>query len=135
MTKILIVEDNELNLKLLRDLFETQGFEVHEAVTGPDGLRLAAELQPDLIVLDIQLPGMDGLSVARSLKADPATKAMPILALTAYAMRQDEEAALRSGCDAYVPKPIRTREFLAKVKSMLEAGKPPRHEDTKGPSF
>lgn len=120
MTRILVVEDNELNLKLLRDLFETQGFEVHEALTGPDGLRLAGSLTPDLIVLDIQLPDLDGLSVAKKLKADPATRAIPILALTAYAMRQDEEAALKSGCDAYVPKPIRTREFLARVKSMLE---------------
>lgn len=120
MTRILVVEDNALNLKLLRDLFETQGFEVHEALTGPDGLRLAGSIVPDLIVLDIQLPDLDGLAVAQKLKADPATRAIPILALTAYAMRQDEEAALKSGCDAYVPKPIRTREFLARVKSMLE---------------
>ncbi len=117
--KILIIEDNELNLELARVLLELKGFAVASARTAEDGLRLARELLPDLVLMDISLPGMDGLSATRNLKTDPATRHLAVVGLTANAMKGDQESALQAGCDGYVPKPIDTRTFAAMVQDFL----------------
>lgn len=104
--EILIVDDNAANLKLARMLFEGEGYAVQTAVNAEDALTLLATCAPKLILMDIQLPGMDGLQLTRRLKADPATKNIVILALTAYAMKGDEEKARAAGCDGYIAKPF-----------------------------
>jgi two-component system, cell cycle response regulator DivK len=106
---ILIVDDNPTNLKLARVLLSGCGYEVRTAVDAEDALAVLALFRPRLILMDLQLPGMDGFELARRLKADPRTRDITILALTAYAMKGDEEKALAAGCDGYVPKPIDTR--------------------------
>jgi two-component system cell cycle response regulator DivK len=119
--KILIIEDNPMNLELATDLLEANGFQVASAQTAEEGLRLARELLPDLVLMDFSLPGMDGLSATRTLKADPATRHLPVVALTAHAMRGDEQIALNAGCDGYVAKPIDTRTFVATVTRFIAA--------------
>jgi CheY-like chemotaxis protein len=119
--KILIIEDNLLNLELATDLLEANGFVVHSAQTAEDGLRMARTLLPDLVLMDFSLPGMDGLSATRSLKADPATRHLAVVGLTANAMKGDEELALNAGCDGYLTKPINTRTFVATVNSLIAA--------------
>lgn len=104
--RILIVDDNPTNLKLARVLLQVEGYTVHTAADAEDGLRQVATFMPRVILMDIQLPGMDGLEFTRRLKADRATKDIVILALTAYAMKGDEEKALAAGCDGYIAKPI-----------------------------
>ena len=116
---ILIVEDDPLSLELFRDLLEASGYTTLEATDGRQGVELAKEKKPDLILMDIQLPVMDGLEAASILKADPATKNIPIIALTAYAMEEDEERALQAGSDGYLTKPIRIEEFLEEVAKYL----------------
>jgi two-component system, cell cycle response regulator DivK len=117
--KILIIEDNPLNLELATDLLEVNGFAVSSAQTAEDGLRLARELMPDLVLMDFSLPGMDGLSATKNLKTDPATRHLTVVGLTAHAMRGDEQIALNAGCDGYLTKPIDTRTFIATVKKFI----------------
>jgi CheY-like chemotaxis protein len=127
--RILIIEDNQLNLELAADLLEANGFVVASAPTAEEGLRLARELLPDLVLMDFSLPGMDGLSAARNLKADPATRHLAVVGLTANAMKGDEEAALNAGCDGYLIKPIDTRTFVATVTEFI-ASADLRHTNT-----
>lgn len=108
---ILIVDDHPTNLKLARVLLSAEGYEVRTAEDAQQALALLAEFHPRLILMDIQLPGMDGLELTRRLKSDPATKDIIIIALTAYAMKGDAERAQAAGCDGYVPKPIDTRSL------------------------
>ncbi|HEV2100461.1 MAG TPA: response regulator [Stellaceae bacterium] len=117
--KILVVEDNELNRKLLTDLLSFQGHEILETAEGLEAIRIAHDAHPDLILLDIQLPDVSGFDVARRLKADDATRSIPIIAVTAFAMRNDEQRALQSGCDTYVSKPINVANFLARIEKWL----------------
>ena len=117
--RILIIEDNVLNLELATDLLEANGFVVSSAQTAEEGLRMARELMPDLVLMDFSLPGMDGLSATKHLKADPATRHLAVVGLTANAMKGDEETALSAGCDGYLTKPIDTRTFAATVKQFI----------------
>ncbi|UCF90319.1 MAG: response regulator [Desulfobacterales bacterium] len=116
---VLVVEDNELNMKLVRDLLKIAKYNVLEATDAESGCQMAREHSPALILMDIQLPGMDGLSATRLIKADPVLKAIPVIALTSYAMQGDEDKAREAGCDGYIAKPIDTRNFLKKVDSFL----------------
>ncbi|MGD0615618.1 MAG: response regulator [Verrucomicrobiota bacterium] len=116
---ILVIEDNLLNLELATDLLEVNGFVVYSAQTAEEGLRMARELLPDLVLMDFSLPGMDGLSAAKNLKADPATRHLTVVGLTAHAMRGDEQIALNAGCDGYLTKPIDTRTFVATVTKFI----------------
>ena len=117
--KILVIEDNALNLKLVRSLLMLEDYEVLEADNAETGIQLAKEQLPDLILMDIQLPGMDGLSATRQLKADPDVTGIPVVALTAYAMLGDEQKALEAGCVGYIAKPLDTREFPALIARFL----------------
>jgi CheY-like chemotaxis protein len=117
--RILVVEDNLLNLELVTDLLEADDFIVCQARTAEEGLRAARELSPDLILMDLSLPGLDGLAATRALRADPVTRPLTIIALTAHAMRGDEALALDAGCDGYLTKPIDTRTFAAKVAAFI----------------
>jgi two-component system cell cycle response regulator DivK len=117
--RILIVEDNELNMKLLNDVLEAYGYEVIQAREGRTALPLASQHQPDLILMDIQLPDISGLEAVRQLKEDEATRTIPIIAVTAFAMAGDERKTLESGCDAYVAKPIMLRPFLETVERFI----------------
>jgi two-component system cell cycle response regulator DivK len=116
---VLIVEDNPENLTLGAFLLQSAGHEVLSAADAEAGLAIARERRPDLILMDIQLPGMDGLEATALLKRDPATRGIPVIALTALAMRGDEERIRAAGCDAYVAKPIRYHAFLATVAAQL----------------
>lgn len=117
---ILIVEDNEKNLKLVRDVLRHTGYQTIEAGTGEDGIRLAKERSPALILMDIQLPGMDGITALGQLRADPATRTIPVIAVTASAMTQDRKKILAAGFDGYQTKPIRVREFMDVVRETLD---------------
>ena len=119
MATILLVEDNETNMKLSLFLLESAKHTVLTATNAEAGLALAREQHPDLILMDIQLPGMDGLQATAQLKADEATREIPVLALTALAMKGDEERILAAGCDGYIAKPLDYKEFLAKVQAHL----------------
>lgn len=116
---ILIVDDNPSNTKLLAFLLASKGYEVRTAATADEALATLAEWKPRLILMDIQLPGMDGLALTRQLKADPATSAIPIIAATAYAMKGDEERARAAGCDGYLTKPIDTRQLPIDIARFL----------------
>jgi two-component system cell cycle response regulator DivK len=116
---ILIVEDEPKSLKLIRDLLQVSGYITLEATDGKQGVALARQNKPDLILMDIQMPVMDGIEATRILKADAETKAIPIIALTAQAMKGDEEKIWESGCDGYMPKPLDVKEFLRKVSKFL----------------
>jgi two-component system cell cycle response regulator DivK len=118
--KILIVEDNENNRCLFRDILTFHGYEVSVAVDGQEGVALARELMPDLILMDIQMPGMDGMTANRILKGDPATSRLKIVALTSFAMQGDQENFLAAGFDGYLSKPINTRELPGLVKQWLK---------------
>lgn len=124
MSIILIVEDNEKNLKLVRDVLQVKGYQTLEAVTGEDGIRLAGERRPDLILMDIQLPGMNGIDALKALRAEPATATIPVIALTASVMQQDRQEIMRAGFDAFIEKPINLREFLETVKKTLPPKSP-----------
>src|SRR5207302_5607099 len=110
--KVLIVEDNELNMKLFHDLIEACGHEILETRDGMEALKLARQHRPDLILMDIQLPGVSGLEVTKWIKDDSTLKAIPIIAVTAFAMKGDEEKIRRGGCEAYLAKPISVMNFL-----------------------
>jgi CheY-like chemotaxis protein len=116
---ILIVEDNKNNRTLLRDLLNFHGYEIAVASDGQEGLVLARQLMPDLILMDIQMPGMDGMTATGILKGDPATSRLKIIALTSFAMRGDQEKFLASGFDGYLSKPISTRDLPDQVKHWL----------------
>jgi CheY-like chemotaxis protein len=116
---ILIIDDHPVNLELVKVLMVLEGYEVHTAGDAESALVLLSELRPDLVLMDVQLPGMDGLELARRLKADPVHKNVRIVALTAYAMKGDEEKAMAAGCDGYLSKPIDTRTFPKMVASFL----------------
>lgn len=118
--KILVVDDNAINLKLARVLLAAEGYEVRTAADGEEALAALADFAPRLILMDVQMPGMDGFAVTRRLKADPATRDIAILAVTAFAMKGDEEKALAAGCDGYVPKPIDTKTLPDIVRRSLE---------------
>lgn len=115
----MIVEDNPNNMKLAVFLLESAGHEVFQATDGPDAIALVRSVQPDLVLMDVQLAGMDGLSATKTLKADPSTSHIRIFALTAFAMKGDEERVRTVGCDGYIQKPIRHREFLQVIKEAL----------------
>lgn len=119
MAKILVVEDNAANMKLAVFLLGSAGHAVVSATTAEAGLTLAHDERPDLILMDIQLPGMDGLEAISHLKRDEATRAIPVIALTALAMKGDEERIRAAGCDGYVAKPIRYQQFLETIASQL----------------
>ena len=119
--RILIIEDNLLNLELVTDLLEANGFSVLQAHTAEEGLRSAREFGPELILMDLSLPGMDGLAATKLLKADPTTSHLPVIALTAHAMRGDDTLAKAAGCDGYLTKPIDTRRFLQQIANFLGA--------------
>lgn len=117
--RILIVEDQEDNRQILRDLLGSVGFEIIEAVNGNEALDVAAANRPDLILMDIQMPLMDGYEATRRIKADPALRAIPIIVVTSYALSGDEEKARAAGCDGYITKPYSPRALLAKVQEYL----------------
>ncbi len=120
MAKVLVVEDNPTNMRLAVFLLRSVGHVVFSANDAEAGLTLAREQQPNLILMDIQLPGMDGLAATVALKADAATRSIPVIALTALAMKGDEERIRAAGCDGYIAKPMRYQEFLATVAAQLE---------------
>lgn len=123
MARILVVDDNEMNLKLVRVVLEPAGHEVRTAVDGASARSELARARPDLILMDVQLAGESGLELTRQLKADEATRGIPVVALTALAMRGDAERALEVGCDGYITKPIDTRSFPRLLAGWLpEAG-------------
>jgi len=117
---ILIVEDNDKNRKLVRDVLRFKGYETLEAETGEDGVRLAQERRPALILMDIQLPGIDGIAALGRLRADPATREIPVIAVTASAMTHDRQKIMAAGFDGYQTKPIRVTEFLDVVRATLD---------------
>jgi two-component system cell cycle response regulator DivK len=119
MAKVLVVEDNPANMKLATVLLQSAGHTVLSAMDAEAGLTLARGEQPNLILMDIQLPGMDGLEATAMLKGDDATRAIPVIALTALAMKGDEERIRAAGCDGYIAKPMRYQEFLAAIAARL----------------
>jgi CheY-like chemotaxis protein len=118
---ILVVEDNPSNMKLVKAILLSEGYEVHLAEDAEVAQRKLATLHPQLILMDIQLPGMDGLTLTRLLKTDPHTRDILIVALTAYAMKGDQQKALDAGCDAYIAKPIDRLSFLGSIRQYLDA--------------
>lgn len=119
MKPILIIEDNEKNLKLVRDVLQFKHYRTAEARTAAEGLRMAREISPLLVLLDIQLPDQDGIAVLHCLRSDSTTSAIPVVAITASAMVEDQEKILSSGFDGYITKPIGVRTFLETVRSLL----------------
>jgi CheY-like chemotaxis protein len=115
----MVVDDNPINLKLASDVLEFAGYEILKATDAEEALALIQRTQPDLILMDIALPGMDGLSLTRKLKADPDTRGIRIVALTAFAMRGDDDRAFAAGCDGYIAKPIDTRRLPVQVADFL----------------
>lgn len=122
MTTILIVEDHEKNMKLVRDVLQAKGYATLEAVTGEDGVRLAAERRPALVLMDIQLPGISGIEALKRLRADPATASIPVIAVTASVMASDRRNITDAGFDGYVGKPLNLREFLDAVAGAIGPG-------------
>ena len=120
--RILIVEDQEDNRAILRDLLSQAGYELIEAADGEEGVKLAQSERPDLILMDIQLPVIDGYEATRRIKASAELKSIPIIAVTSYALSGDEAKARAAGCDGYVTKPFSPRDLLAKVRAYLPAG-------------
>lgn len=121
MKKVMIVEDNELNMKLFRDLVEVNGYETILTRSGLNVLELAREHRPDLILMDIQLPEISGLDVTKQLKADSGLCSIPVIAVTAFAMKGDEEKIRQGGCEDYMSKPISVPHFISTIKRFLEA--------------
>lgn len=117
--RILIVEDNDLNLKLFRDLLNANGYETIETKEGYEAISLTRTMRPDLILMDIQLPEISGLEVTERIKADESIRHIPIIAVTAFAMRDDEAKILRAGCEAYISKPISISDFLSAIRKFL----------------
>ena len=123
MSLVLIVEDNEKNMKLARDILQAKGYATLEAVTGEEGVKLAKEKKPDLVLMDIQLPGMNGIEAFKQLRADAKTARIPVIALTASVTPSDRSQITAAGFDAFVSKPISLKEFVATVKRLVEGGK------------
>ncbi len=120
MKTVLIVEDNELNMKLFHDLLESKGYNILQTREGLDALRLARKHRPDLILMDIQLPEVSGLEVTKWIKEDDDLKSIPVIAVTAFAMKGDEEKIREGGCEAYIAKPISVSSFLATISRFLD---------------
>jgi len=127
--KILVIEDNASNLKLVTDLLRKQDYVVVEAMDAEKGIQLARDERPDLILMDIQLPGMDGLTATRRLKNWDLTRDIPIIALTAFAMKGDERRILMAGCDDYIAKPIRYKVLLERIETLLSENQAMREAD------
>jgi CheY-like chemotaxis protein len=123
--RILLIEDNVVNRRLAQFLLKSQGYEIWEVSSAPEAFAVLKEKQPDLILMDIQLPGMDGLTATKHLKSDPATRDIPVLAVTSYAMKGDEVKAFEAGCSGYVTKPIDKTLFLEAVAKALADSKAP----------
>jgi len=119
MTKLLLVEDNEMNRDMLSRRLQKKGYEVVLAVDGEDGVAKAQGEAPALILMDMSLPGIDGWEATRRIKADPTTKSIPVIALTAHALTSDREAALAAGCDDFDTKPVEITRLLAKIENLL----------------
>ena len=118
--RILVVEDNERNLKLIRDVLQFAGYEVVEASSGEQGVALAQDCEPDLVLMDLQLPQMDGMEALRLLRTSPRTRDVPVVAVTAFAMREDRERAFGAGFDGYLEKPISIRALPEQVRGFLD---------------
>jgi two-component system cell cycle response regulator DivK len=123
MSLVLIVEDNEKNMKLARDVLQAKGYSTVEAVTGEEGVKLAKERNPDLILMDIQLPGISGIEAFKQIRGNASTKGIPVIALTASVTPTDRTAISAAGFDAFLGKPINLKEFLDTVKRLLENAK------------
>lgn len=138
--RILVVEDNPQNRRLAQFLLKKHGYVVDEATTGEEALELVRDRRPDLILMDLQLPGLDGFAITGMLKADAATKDIPVVAMTAYAMSGDREKALEAGCGGYITKPLNVQDFPAAVSRYLAAlggrdarpGREPGNDDVRG---
>ena len=122
--RILVTEDHEDNRRILRDLLSSAGYQVIEAVTGEEGIRVAETQRPDLILMDVQLPGLDGYEATRRIKSNLALRAIPIIAVTSYALSGDDVKAREAGCDAYVTKPFSPRALLVKIREHLPEDPP-----------
>jgi CheY-like chemotaxis protein len=120
--KILVVDDNTTNLRLMRVVLETQNYEVYEAFDAGQAVKVLEDIVPVLILMDITMPGMDGLTLTRQLKANPRFKAIPIVAVSSLAMKGDDQKALAAGCDAYITKPIDTRQLPVQVLQWIRSG-------------
>ena len=118
---ILNVEDNEANRKIVRYLFTSKGYKVIEAMDGEEGVRMAEQERPDIILMDVQLPKMDGYEATRRIKANPALREIPIIAVTSFALSGDNVKAMEAGCDDYIAKPFKPRNLLEKVEKLLGA--------------
>ena len=123
MKTILIVEDNEKNLKLVRDVLQVKGYQTLEAGTAEEGLKIVAEKKPDLVLMDIQLPGMNGIEALRVLRADPATALIPVVAITASVMQQDRQQIMSGGFDGFVAKPVNLKNLLDTVQQAAKGRK------------
>jgi two-component system cell cycle response regulator DivK len=126
MKTILIVEDNEKNMKLVRDILRHKGYQTIEAQTGGDGVRLARERRPDLILMDIQLPDIDGIEALRRIRADAALDVVPVVAVSASVMPEDKQKIVTSGFDAFVSKPINLKQFVETVERFVNDGRTAR---------
>ena len=122
MSLVLIIEDNEKNMKLARDVLQAKGYQTAEAVTGEEGVKLAKERKPDLVLMDIQLPGINGIEAFRQIRADATTAHIPVVALTASVTPTDRSQITAAGFDAFISKPINLKEFLGTVKRLAEGG-------------
>jgi CheY-like chemotaxis protein len=116
---ILIVEDNQTNAQLLKDVLVIKGYDVNIVTNGDDALTSMEASKPDLVLMDVQLPGMDGYEVTRKMRDNPQTKELPVIAVTAYALKGDREKAMEAGCDGYMSKPINTRELPKMVENLI----------------
>jgi two-component system, cell cycle response regulator DivK len=119
--RILVVEDQEDNRRIVHDLLASAGYQMIEALDGETGVRLAETERPDLILMDIQLPGLDGYEATRRIKANPELRSIPIIVVTSYALSGDDVKAMQAGCDAYVAKPFSPRQLLSKIREFLAA--------------
>lgn len=120
-SKILVVEDNQVNLELFMDILNMGGYDCLHTTKGEEAIEIAKKERPDLVLLDIQLPGVDGLTVGKILKSDEETKDIKVIALTAYAMKGDKEMFLKEGFDGYIPKPVKMKEFLEAIEGYLNS--------------
>ena len=124
MSVVLIVEDNDKNMKLARDILQAKGYATLEAITGEDGVLVAKEKLPDLVLMDIQLPGINGIEAFKQLRADPRTARIPVAAFTASVTPTDRSKVIEAGFDAFLSKPINLKEFVATIKLLAEGGGP-----------
>lgn len=120
MKKVMLIEDNKMNARLLEHVLTRDGYSVTIHFSAEEAIVAALQLMPDIILMDIQLPGMDGLEATRRLKSEPGTSAIPIVAITAHAMRGDEERIMAAGCEGYISKPVNTRELSATIAAYMD---------------